>query len=296
MTFEQLSVFVAVADRQHVTRAAAALGLTPSAVSASVKALEGYYNVRLFDRVGRRIELTREGRTFLAEAKATLARVREAELVLSEMGGLARGAVDVQASQTIAAYWLPPRLLAFHDRYPGVEVRLTVGNTRSVADAVVEGAAELGLVEGAVDDPRLSMRPLAEDDLVAVVRHGHPAARRPPGSAAELVRSLTWIMREEGSGTRSEFEHALREMGVEPASLPVALTLPSNESVLTAVRAGDCAAVLSRAVVEPFLANVHLATLDLTFKSRPFVLLRHRERHLSLAAGRLEALCRPAGA
>ncbi len=78
MTFEQLSIFVAVAERQHLTRGAAAIGLTPSAVSASIKALEGFYNVRLFERVGRGIELTQAGRVFLDEAKATLARARAA--------------------------------------------------------------------------------------------------------------------------------------------------------------------------------------------------------------------------
>ena len=88
MTFEQLSIFIAVAERQHLTRAAASLGLTPSAVSASIKALESFYNVRLFDRVGRGIELSRDGQFFLKEARETLARVEAAETVLSELGGL----------------------------------------------------------------------------------------------------------------------------------------------------------------------------------------------------------------
>lgn len=148
MTFEQLAIFVAVAEREHLTRAAQAIRLTPSAVSASIKNLEAFYGVELFHRVGRRIELTQTGRVFLNEARATLARVRAAELMLSELGGLQRGQLNLYASQTIASYWLPPVMMRFHQAYPGIDLSLTIGNTRTVADAVIAGEAELGLVEG----------------------------------------------------------------------------------------------------------------------------------------------------
>lgn len=65
MTFEQLSIFVAVAEREHLTKAAFSIGLTPSAVSSAIRNLETSYGVELFHRVGRRIELTNEGRVFL---------------------------------------------------------------------------------------------------------------------------------------------------------------------------------------------------------------------------------------
>ncbi|MGA7972648.1 MAG: LysR family transcriptional regulator, partial [Pseudolabrys sp.] len=106
MTLEQLRIFVAVAACEHVTRAAESLRLTQSAVSAAISALESRYNVSLFDRVGRRIELNESGRLFLGEARAVLARAAAAELALSEMSGLKRGTLSVYASQTIASYWL----------------------------------------------------------------------------------------------------------------------------------------------------------------------------------------------
>ena len=113
MTLEQLAILIAVAEREHLTRAADAINLTPSAVSSAIKNLEQHYGVELFHRVGRRIELTDTGRIFFGEARETLARARSAELVLSELGGLMRGTLSVHASQTIASYWLPPRLMAF---------------------------------------------------------------------------------------------------------------------------------------------------------------------------------------
>ena len=94
---------------------------------------------RLFDRVGRRIELNAAGQLFLGEARAILARAAAAELVLSELSGLKRGTLSVHASQTIASYWLSPRLVAFRHAYPQIEVKLAVGNTAQTAKAVIDG-------------------------------------------------------------------------------------------------------------------------------------------------------------
>jgi DNA-binding transcriptional LysR family regulator len=168
-------------------------------VSAAIKALEGYYNVRLFDRVGRGIELTRDGRVFLREARATIARAKSAEAVLSELGGLSTGSLDVHASQTIANYWLPSRLLAFRIRHPGIAVDLTIANTATVAAAVKEGAAELGFIEGTIEEPALAAQTVTIDRLVVVAARDAQKARRPGATEASLLAGLRWIMREPGS-------------------------------------------------------------------------------------------------
>jgi DNA-binding transcriptional LysR family regulator len=282
ITFEQLSVFIAVAEREHLTSGAMALGVSPSAASAAIKALEAFYNLRLFDRVGRRIELTREGRVLLVEARQTMAQLRNTEAVLSALGGLKTGVLDVHASQTVANYWLPSRLLRFQKRFPGVTVNFEASNTEAVAQAVVEGAAELGLVEGAIDDPALAVTVVAQDRLVVVAAAGAPSA----------VEDLQWIMRERGSGTRAAFEAAMRAAGVDPDALGVALVLPTNEAVLSAVRAGVYAAAVSEIVVEPFIRSGELQVLGIELPLRNFSILRHRERRLSAAAVQFEAMCR----
>src|SRR5215831_21292372 len=204
MTLEQLRIFVAVAERQHMTRAAEALNLTQQAVSAAVVALENAHSVALFHRLGRRIELTEAGKVFLEEARSVLARAAAAELALSELGGLKRGTLAVQASQTIASYWLPRRLVAFHQVYPGIALHIGIGNSVQVAKAVSDGAAELGFVEGALDEPALSCERFGEDRLVLVVAAAHPWAVRDRVEVRELTDS-DWVLREVGSGTRSAF-------------------------------------------------------------------------------------------
>ncbi len=119
MTLDQLRVFVAVAEREHVTKAAKALNLTQSATSAAIAALEERHDVRLFDRVGRRIELTEAGRLFLPEARAVLARAEDAGIALAELAGLKRGRLRIVASQTVRTTGCRRCSLASRPAIPG---------------------------------------------------------------------------------------------------------------------------------------------------------------------------------
>ncbi len=292
MTLDQLRIFVAVAERQHVTRAAEALNLAQSAVSAAVAGLEGRHGAKLFHRVGRGIALTEAGTLFLDEARAVLARAAAAELALSELGGLVRGTLSVMASQTISGYWLPRHLVAFRRRHPGIAVRLAIGNTAEVAAAVLGGTADLGFVEGALSDSLLVGQRVARDQLIVVVAPGHPWAGRSGFDPAELTTS-EWVLREPGSGTRSAFESALAGLGAGP--LRVALELPSNEAVRGAVEAGLGATALSASVAAPSLEAGLLVEVDLPLPERDFTAIRHAQRTRSRAAEALLEVMTGAG-
>lgn len=283
MTLEQLRIFVAAAEREHVTAAAQALNLTQSAVSNAIAALETRHDVHLFDRVGRGVVLNDAGRTFLAEARAVLARAAAAESALSDLGGLRRGSLSIFASQTIASYWLPARLVAFRAAYPGVDLAVAAGNTRDAAAAVRDGDAELGFVEGRVDDPALSQDVVGVDRMVLVMASSHPWADSRRLDVQDLAQAA-WLMREPGSGTRSTLETAFNDAGIDPAALAIAMTLPTNEAVLAAAAAGAGVAVLSEAVAAEALQAGRLVRGRMDFPAREFRLLRHRERYRSRAA------------
>jgi DNA-binding transcriptional LysR family regulator len=282
MTLEQLRIFVAVAEREHVTRAAADLHLTQSATSAAVAALEARYDTKLFDRIGRRIELTAAGRLFLDEARAVLARAADAEALLTDLAGLRKGALALAASQTVANYWLPPLMHDYQMRYPGVSLSLRIGNSQQVAGWVREASADIGVIEGAIDDPLLSASIVADDDLVLVVAPHHPWIGRGRIEPADLT-SGPWVLREAGSGTRAILAEWLPHFGLKEADLAVALTLPSNESVRSAVAAGAGATVISRVVVAAMLRAGTLVALDIDLPKRHFYALRHKERHVTRA-------------
>ncbi len=292
MTLEQLRIFVAVAERQHMTRAAEALNLAQSAVSHAVAALEAYHQVKLFDRVGRRIVLTEAGAVLLAEARTILAQVESVDLLLSDFGSLRRGTLSVLASQTIASYWLPRHLVAFHQRHPWVKIQLKIGNTAQVAEAVENGAAELGFVEGAIDAGRLDCVTVARDQLVVVVGEGHPWAAGQALAASDLIAG-EWILREPGSGTRSAFEEALPGFGLSPADLRIVMEFPSNEAVRAAVEAGLGATVLSASVAAADIEAGLLHPVNLDLPDRSFTLLRHRSRYRTRAAETLAEMVAP---
>ena len=293
MTLDQLRIFVAVAEREHVTRAAAALGLTQSAVSAAIAALEARHDTRLFDRVGRRIELTAAGRAFLGEARTVIARAEAAELMLSELGSRAKGAINVAASQPIASYWLPPRLVRFRETAPEVDVRLEQGNTSAVIEAVMAGTADIGFVEGEVKAGALAVDQVGIDEMVLIVAPHHALAKRRSVKNADLA-AADWIVREPGSGTRSEAENALTALGVPIHERHVAMVLPSNEAVRVAVEAGAGIAVLSELVVAESIAGRRLHRLKPALGRRAFYVVRHKERRLSKAAEALIEHCKSA--
>jgi DNA-binding transcriptional LysR family regulator len=277
MTLEQLRVFVAVAERQHVTQAAHALNLAQSAASHAIGALEARHGTKLFNRVGRRIELTEAGRAFLTEARMILAQVEHAELALSEFGKLERGTLTVHASQTIASYWLPRHLVAFHRAYPKIRIRLTIGNTAQVAAAIETGAAELGFVEGAVENDQLVSTPVARDQLIVVTGAGHAWAEIPRLTKDRLAEG-EWVLREPGSGTRWAFEQAVLRLGLKLERLHTAMELPSNDAVRAAVEAGLGATALSASVAAPSIESGLLHHVPFHLPEREFHVLRHKQR------------------
>lgn len=281
MTLDQLRIFIAVAERQHITRAAEAVHRTQSAVSAAIAALEARHGVRLFDRIGRRIALTSSGRIFLEEAKALVAHGRAAEQALADLAGLKIGTLSLAASQTIGNYWLPPRLHRFAQTYPGVSIRLTIGNTEGVAALAAAGDIDLGFVEGEVRNPALAVRPVAEDELLVVAA---PQLRPPRRPDAGWLTRTPWVAREAGSGTREALEAALRKLGVKAGERRIALELPSNEAVRAAVEAGAGLAIMSRLVADAALRSGALVALPVQLAKRQFRSVLHRQKYLSRAA------------
>lgn len=289
MTLDQLRTFIAVAEREHVTRAAEALHLTQSAVSATIAALERELGTKLFSRMGRGIAMTEAGQLLLAEARAILDRVQSATLAVREMSELKRGRITIKASQTIANHFLPPKLVRFHETYPGIAVEVLIGNSSEVARAVANGEVEIGLIEDRLPEgvtTTLIAEKIAQDRLAVIVSASHPWARRPMPAAAELS-AASWIAREKGSGTRAIMDRYLAARGVDVKSLPVALELPSNEAVLSAVIGGRGITILSESVCADSIKSGRVARLAADLEARAFYVVQHADRYRSRAAAAL---------
>lgn len=277
MTLDQLQIFVTVADMLSMTRAAERLHRTQPSISAAIAALEERHATRLFDRVGRRLELSEAGRVFLPEARAVLARAEAARQVLADLSGLTRGTVRIAASQTVATYWLPRRMARFAARYPHIALTLQVGNTMQAAAQIMAGDADIGFVEGRIAEDLLAQEAVGGDRISLYGAPGHALARgRITHGDLETAR---WVLREPGSGTRDHTMAGLAQTGVNPESLQVVLELPSNGAVLEAVEAGDLITAVSDLAAAPRVAAGTVARLAWPLPDRTFTMLTHRARH-----------------
>lgn len=295
MTLDQLRIFVEVAERGHVRRAAEALGMSQSAASAAIAVLESCYQIKLFDRIGRGIEITETGRIFLREARAVLDRAAMARSVLQDLAGFPAGPVAIAASQTIATYWLPRRLAAFHAANPQVRLNVVIRNTHEVESAVVDGEVNVGLVEGPTLHPALIRQQIDHDQVVLVVAAGCPPLPVDAEGRLEL-RAVNWVIREPGSGTRRGLEDLAVHEGLSLDDLNIFLVLPSNEAVREAVEAGAGATIISRHVVASAIAAGRLTEIPIELPRREYALVRHRDRHATLAQQALVAHLTGAGA
>lgn len=275
MTLTQLKIFVAVADFGNMTRAAEKIGITQSAASAAISALEKQYDIKLFNRIGRAIELSEAGRLFLEEALAVLAQTQKAKRVLETLSGTMIGRLEIAASQTIANYWLPRRLATFHDRYPSINLNISIGNTLEVENSIVSGEADIGFVEGKIKSKELTLDLVDHDQPVMVVQAKRwPSLGRNKG-AIDLA-TVPWVVREQGSGTRGVLISLAEAAGLAWSDLNIILELPSNEAVREAVESGVGAAVLSRHVVATAIDAGSLRALSLDVPPREFLLVRRR--------------------
>jgi DNA-binding transcriptional LysR family regulator len=281
MTLDQLRIFVEVAEHGHVTRAAQALGMSQSAASAAVSSLETSCEIKLFDRVGRGIQLTENGRIFLREARAVLDRASLARSVLEDLAGRP-GPVAIAASQTIATYWLPRRLASFHAANPRARFNVVIRNTNEVETAVVDGEATVGLVEGPTQHPALIRQQIDRDQMVLVVASHLPPLPRTDKGRLDL-RAINWVIREAGSGTRRGLEDLAIREGLSVDDLNVFLVLPSNEAVREAIEAGAGATIISRHVVASAIATGKLREIAIELPQREYALVRHRDGHATVA-------------
>jgi DNA-binding transcriptional LysR family regulator len=160
---------------------------------------------------------------------------------------------------------------------------MAIGNTDDVVRALNDGSTELGFIEGTTDDPAIVVHQVARDQLVLVVSVDHPWAKRRDIATADF-RDTEWVVREVGSGTRAQFEAALESSGLHLGDLKVALELPSNAAVRSAVEAGSAATVLSASVAAPSIEAGLLVRVPFALPERAFQAAQHKERSLSRSA------------
>jgi len=258
ITLTQLSTFLAVARSGSVKGAAEQLVVTQPSVSAALAALSKELGVSLTERVGRSVRLTPAGEAFAPYAADVLGLLEQGRRASQEVVGAAEREVRIAAVTTAAEYVVPQLLRRFSGDHPDISLTLEVGNRARVFQRVLDHDADVAIGGSPPEDGRLVGRPFLRNEIVLIVPPGDDVTRRRSATFASL-ESRTWLLREEGSGTRALVEGLLARHGIRPLTL----TLGSNGAIKQAVRVGLGVSLQSRAAVELELRTGLLATVPL---------------------------------
>jgi DNA-binding transcriptional LysR family regulator len=299
LTLRQLQIFRVVAESGSTAAAAATIALSQSATSAAINELERVLELQLFDRIGKRLQLNDNGRMLLPQALA----------LLDGAGWIERWALDreshigtlrIGASTTIGNYLLPGILAGFREILPGSarpnwQVHVAIANTSVIAARVAAFELDLGLIEGPCHEPDLTVQPWLEDELVVVTAADDPIVPhgRKRRVSLDALSKATWLLREEGSGTREIINQLLIPY---LHHLRPGIQFGNPEAIKRAAASGLGISCLSRFVVEDLLKTGVLVAppTELPPLTRHFYLVMHeqkkRTRGLDLLIGHLEGL------
>lgn len=278
-----MTQMVAIAEHGHMTRAAQAIGQTQPALSAALRKLEEELETELFHRTGHGVELTEAGRVFIEHAKVTLRAADQASEAVRELVGLETGSIKVGAGATATGYLLPRAIQAVRDEYPGLKFSIREAGSTSVAQGVVSGELDLGIVTLPMDHPRrdeLMVVHEIDDELMLIVPLGHQLDGK---------RSFRWSDLEGEPVIAFEAESAVRNLidsaaSTNEVSLDVVMELRSIEAIVQMVNAKIGVGFVSKFGL-PEKAGLRAKDGRLT---RTLGVVRRRDRFLSHAAGAFE--------
>lgn len=249
LDIHQLEIFAKVAELKNFSKAAQEMYLTQPTISQHVSSLENYLGIKLFDRMGKEVALTKAGEILYRYAKQITALRGEAQQALDHFRGKKSGHLTLGASTIPGEYILPSLLGKFKREYPSISVTLRIGDTEEIIDELLTSKIELGIIGAKISHARLHYTSFVEDELIVVVPRGHRWWKKTSIGIQELCDE-PFIMREAGSGTRISMEKRLDEIGIPPDRLKIIAEVGSTTAVKQAIKAHLGVSLISERAVE----------------------------------------------
>lgn len=282
MTLKHITVFCTICEEMSMTKAAERLFMTQPAVSRMIGELEKYYEVRLFDRIDRRLYLTAAGKQLWQDGKNVLLGMEQLENHLKSQ--TIAPVLKVGCSIGIGVTFLNDYLKQYYLAYPNTLIRITESHSSSIEEQVVMNELDLGVIEGLVHSPSLICVPFHQDDLAAVCAPSHPAAlkaQKDPGRifSLEELDHIGLYLPENGTGTRESLNQAAKKDGF--ALHPVWSSI-NYVNILRQAEEGAAVTILSRHLVRGRLETGVLTELKTDFHiERTFHIIWHKNKYLA---------------
>jgi len=280
---KHIETFCRVAELKSFSKAGQQLFLTQPTVSGHILSLEKSLSLRLFDRSGREVRLTKAGKIFLQYASRMLRLKQELMNALYEFSQGIHGELSIGASTIPGEYLLPKILSAFKKDHPHLTISLKISDTKEVIQWVVDDLVEFGLIGAKLNRPSLHYEKFAEDEIIPVGLSTHPLSKKKRIPLEEVMKQ-PWIIREEGSGTQMVVDKTLRKKGRTLKQFHVVMEMGSTSSVKEGVKEGLGFAFLSKRAVEDELKWGLLSKIDIEELEpilRPIYIVSRRGRTLS---------------
>lgn len=286
MHFKQLEVFLHVMRLKSFSKAAEALYLSQPTVSAHIRSLEDELGSQLFIRSTKEITPTRAGKSFHPYA-AELMTIQEKALTdLQKLTTEVKGVLTIACSTVPSQYLMPQILPQLTSQYPQVFFTIKQYDSQDVIQKVIDMEAEVGICGSKKERVPCVFVPIAADPLVVVTPNTPMYQSFGPHLPIEELKKATFILREEGSGTRKESEQFLLSIGLEPNHLQSSVQLHSTESILQGVRNGLGVSIVSQRAARDFadMGLVRLFYMETESLHRMLYLVYHKNHPLTPAA------------
>lgn len=281
MHVENFKIFSDLVESQSFSKAARLNGITQSAVSQQLRAMERNFNVLIIDRSQKGFRLTREGHRLYETAKNMLHEYEKLNSELQEMKKVISGTIRLATIYSIGLHELPPFIKRFLQEYPAVNVRVEYRRSNLVYEDIMHNSVDLGLVAFPVKMRQIEIVPFREDELVVICPPGHPFASRTSVSLKELS-DQRFIGFDPDIPTRKAVDGILRQnkLEIEPV-----MEFDNIETVKRAVEIDAGVAIVPRVTVMQEVKQGTLAVLNLEGGryTRPLAILHRRNRALTPA-------------
>ncbi|WP_158095941.1 LysR family transcriptional regulator [Cloacibacillus sp. An23] len=275
MTLRHLRIFVEVVNCGKMSEAASKLYISQSSISQTIAELESYYNVKLFDRLSKRLFLTSSGRELYEMASKVILSYDEMNQYMTHITD--RQELKVGATFTIGATVMTQILKRLNGTCPNVTTRVVVDRTPVLERQILHGELDAALVEGTVKSPDVVVQKLMQDELFLVCSPEHPFAGKEQVEIKEL-EGQDFIMREPQSKTRKIFETYLER---EHVAVAEKWTCNNPETIKSAVISGYGLSVLSERYVRRELEKGTIKAVPVRdiHMVRDFSLVYHKSKY-----------------
>ncbi len=279
MNFRKLKIFFETAKCLNMTKVAKSMYISQPSISQAIAELESDLDVKLFDRIGKRLYLTHEGEVYFEYSRRILNLYEEANSTIRSSKEGQKGKIVIGASTTIGIYILPELIKEFNELHKNIEISLIIENTQLIEELIMENKVDIALVEGHIKSDELEVLTVGYDELIFIANPGNDIFSKKKITLKDLENEK-FIMRESGSGTREFLENYLIN---RDCNYDIYMELGDTEAIVRIVETGlgiacvSCKATEER-IKEGLIKEIKIEDVNI---SRELYLVYHKDKFIS---------------